>query len=88
MRFGAIFALLILASCSGETSETAALDATSSQEEIEAEANSIEEAADKAAALIEADANAEITAQETTEMKGNAAPASGDGNETAAQPQQ
>ncbi len=88
MRFGAASALLILASCSDGSSDTTALDATSSQQEIEAEANSIEEAADKAAALIEADANAEITAQEITEMKGNATPASGDGNKSAEQPQQ
>ena len=78
MPSGTILALLMLTSCSDETPETAALDATSSQEEIEAEANSIEEAADKAAALIEADANGEITAQETTAI---AAPASDEGSE-------
>jgi len=88
IRSGAIFAMLCLASCSSETPETAALNATSSQDEIEAVANTIEEAADKAAALIEADANAEITAQEITETKSKAAPASVEGNQAAEQAQQ
>ncbi|MFC4292049.1 hypothetical protein ACFOWX_06440 [Sphingorhabdus arenilitoris] len=66
MRYAAFTLALALTACSDEGAN---LEPTSSSAEIEAEANSIEQAAAKAAALVEADANAEITAQEISEQK-------------------
>lgn len=60
--------LLLVGACSGDDS-AAELTPSSTQSEIAAESKSIERAAEKAAALIEADANSEITAQEISDEK-------------------
>ena len=66
---------MTLPGCSRTDETSAELTPTSSVQEIEAEAKSIREAASEAAALIESDANAEITAQEISEQKEAAKPA-------------
>lgn len=58
--------LMLFAACSGDEG-SADLTPSSSQSEIVTESKSIERAAEKAAALIEADANGEISAQETSD---------------------
>ncbi|NJM49675.1 MAG: hypothetical protein HC843_01235 [Sphingomonadales bacterium] len=66
MKYPAIALCLILAACSEGGTD---LDPTSTSAEVAAEAKNIEDAAGKAAALVEADANAEITAQEIAAQK-------------------
>jgi hypothetical protein len=68
MRRFAPIALLLIAGCSGGDG-TADLTPSSSQSEIATESKSIERAADKAAALIEADSNNAVLGQENSAQK-------------------